>query len=120
MTRLPIFPNDGTDYLERCTGDPARLMKFARNGCLSKDVLASLLRSERRSAYLDACSVIEKQITERCTAKTEHCLEGGCAMDGDICLDALLKDGPNYFKACAAEWLLLFEHPENRIDAWRA
>ena len=32
------------------------------------------------------------------------CLESGCALEGEACLDALLKAGPEYHKACARLW----------------
>ena len=119
VSTYPVYPLDGAEYLARCAGDPSRLMKFAREGRLSKNVLANLLRSDSRRTYLDACAAIERNLTERCIAKGEYCLEGGCAMEGDVCLDAVLKAGPEYFEACGAEWLRIFVNPDNRIDAWR-
>jgi len=110
---------DAEEHLARCTGDPKRLMTFASEGRFSKDVLANLLRTESRRAYLEACATIEKHFTDQCTAKAEHCLADGCAMDGDVCLDALLKAGPEFCKACAEEWIPLFMNPENRVDEWR-
>ena len=79
----------------------------------------NLLISEQRRAYLDACAVIEKTYTDACAAKKDPCLETGCAVEGETCLEPLLSAGPDYRKACAAEWIKLFKTPDNRIASWR-
>jgi hypothetical protein len=94
-------------------------MKFAEEGHLSKLVLADLLTIDQRQAYLDACAVIEKQYTDACAAANDPCLESGCAMEGRVCLQPLLRAQVEYRKACAAEWAKLFASPRHRIDAWR-
>ncbi|MBI3265364.1 MAG: hypothetical protein HYZ58_19720 [Acidobacteria bacterium] len=105
--------------LDRYVGTPERLMKFAEAGHLPKRVLASLLAPERRQAYLEACTAIEKAYTEACTAKNDPCLESGCASEGEICLQPLLREEVDYHRACAAEWIKLFANRGGRIDAWK-
>ncbi len=108
--------------LEQLVGSPEKLMEFAADGHLSKDVLAHLLSPENRQAYLDACAEVERAYTEACAATNDPCLESGCSMDqaeGDICLQPLLRAGSEYHKACAAEWVTRFRRPRNRIDAWK-
>jgi hypothetical protein len=100
-------------------GSPERLMQIACEGRLPKQALAGLLRAESRQRYLKACADIERKYTEACTAKKDPCLESGCAVEGEICLQPLLRAGVDYQKACAAEWLKLFRNPANRIDAWK-
>lgn len=96
---------------------PEELMRIAEQGRLPKGVLVKLLDIEHRHAYLDACARIEKKYTEDCTAGNDPCLESGCAVEGEICLQPLLRAGTEYHRACAAEWLKLFADPRNRIDA---
>jgi hypothetical protein len=79
----------------------------------------TLVTPDKRKAYLDACGVIEKAYTDECAAKNNPCLESGCAVEGEICLQPLLSVGIDYRKACAAEWIKLFASPRNRIDVWR-
>ena len=111
-----VCVKDGAD-VDQCTGTPEELMKLAEQGHLPKCVLAELLDIEHRHAYLDACAVIEKTYTEDCTATNDPCLESGCALEGEICLQPLLGAGIEYHRACAAEWIKLFVDPRNRIDA---
>jgi hypothetical protein len=94
-------------------------MAFARQGTLDRISLARLLRPEQTQTYLDACERIDKAVVEACAAKGEPCLEGGCAAEGETCLEACLAAEPSYRNACAAAWSVLFENPDNRIDAWR-
>jgi len=101
-------------------GTPERLMRFAEQGQLSKFTLASLLEPDSRQQFLDACAAIEKRITEECGANADTCLEDGCAMDGDVCLQAVLKAGGAFQKACAAEWIRLFKIDNNRIEVWKS
>jgi hypothetical protein len=100
-------------------GSPERLMEFASEGLFPKRVLANLLSVERRSKYLEACAGIEKRYTEACTAKNDPCLESGCSTEGEICLQPILSAADEYQKACAAEWIKLFQIPMNRIDVWK-
>jgi hypothetical protein len=100
-------------------GSPERLMRFAKAGHLSKFTLASLLEPDSRHRFLEACAALEKRFTEEC-AQGESCLEDGCAMDGDVCLQAVLKGGSTFRKACAAEWIRMFKSAGNRIEAWRS
>lgn len=109
-------------YLDQRMATPEKLMQFAEEGHLSKDVLASLLNLESRRSYLDSCANVEKTYTEACAAKDDPCLASGCSMDqveGDICLQPLLNAGADYHKACATEWVKVFRSPQNRTDAWR-
>jgi hypothetical protein len=106
-------------YFDQSVGDPARLMKYAADGHLPKSSLVNLLIAGRRQAYLDACALIERKYTEACAAKKDPCLAMGCAVEGETCLEPLLSAGPDYRKACAAEWIKLFRTPGNRIASWR-
>lgn len=106
-------------FVDNQIGTPERLIEFAGEGHLPKQVLASLLSTENRHAYLEACTAIEKQYTEACTAKNDPCLDSGCSLEGEVCLEPLLNAGAEYHKACAAEWIQLFKRPTNRIDAWK-
>ena len=77
----------------------------AREGRLSKDTLAGLLEGKSRSEFLAACAQIEKRFTEECTATGDPCLDSGCALEGEICLQPLLQDESAYLKALGAEWI---------------
>jgi hypothetical protein len=81
------------------------IVRHASEGRLPKHVLAGLLPLENRGPFLDACNTIEKRYTEECTASGDPCLESGCALEGEVCLQPLLRAGDDYHKACAAEWL---------------
>jgi hypothetical protein len=104
-------------YWDQQVGSPEKLMTFAEDGRLTKQVLGSLLDAHDVQAYLEACAVIEKQYTADCAAKNP-CLESGCAVDGEICLEPLLSAGREYHKACGAAWSRLFEEPRHRSQAW--
>ena len=95
--------------------DIDHLRKFAEEGRRTKHALATTLAPEARRQFLAACGVIEKKYTEDCTAQTDPCLESGCSVEGEICLQPLLRAGTEYHKACAAEWATLFAHAENRL-----
>jgi hypothetical protein len=95
--------------------DTEQLLKFAEEGRLTKEALAAMLAPEPRGRFLESCASIEKKYTEDCTAKNDPCLESGCSAEGEICLQPLLCAGPEYYKACAAEWARLYTHPENRL-----
>ena len=85
-----------------------QLTDLAERGMLDKAEMAALLPEEPRAAFLAACARVEKELTEACTAHGDHCLASGCAMDGEVCLSALLNAGPSYNKACGELWLPLF------------
>ena len=112
-----IYLKDSAD-VDQCIGTTEALMKVAEEGRLPKGVLVNLLDIEHRQAFLDGCAIIEKRFTEHCTAN-DPCLESGCAVEGEICLQPLLRAGIEYHRACAAEWIKLFADSRNRIDAWK-
>jgi hypothetical protein len=91
-----------TDY------SPSQLMNFAERGMLVKAEMADLLPEESRAEFLTACARVEKAVTDACTAHGDFCLASGCAMDGEVCLNALLNAGLDFNKACARLWLPLF------------
>jgi len=105
-------------YWEQHVGSPEKLMTFAVEGHLTKQVLGSLLGAADAPAYLDACTAIEKQYTADCAASDDRCLESGCAVEGEICLEPLLRAGSEYHAACGAAWRTLFEDPRHRSQAW--
>jgi hypothetical protein len=109
------------EYVSQRVGSPDRLMKFAEEGHLPKNILVNLLRFDQRRPYLDACTQVERRYTEACTAKNDACPESGCSVEGEdeVCLQPLLNAGIEYQQTCAAEWLKLFRAPANRIDAWK-
>ena len=87
---------------------PAQLMHFAEQGILAKAEMAHLLPSESRAEFLHACEEVEKDFTRACAADGDFCLASGCALEGESCLNALLKAGPEYNKACGRLWLPLY------------
>jgi len=105
-------------YWDQHVGSPEKLMTFATDGHLTKQVLGSLLGADDALAYHEACTVIEKQYTADCAANDDPCLEAGCALEGEICLEPLLRAGPEYHRACGAAWTILFEDPRHRTQAW--
>lgn len=104
-------------YWDRHVGSPEKLMTYAAEGRLTKQILGSLLGADDQLAYHDACTIIEKQYTADCAAK-DTCLESGCAVEAEICLEPLLRAGRGYFMACGAAWRTLFEDPRHRTQAW--
>ena len=96
---------------------PERLMQYAEDGRLTKHALATLLTAEPRRRFLEACTAIERKYTEECTATKDPCLESGCALEGEVCLEPILRAGTAYHKACAAEWARLYADPGNRTDS---
>jgi hypothetical protein len=114
----PASDHAAQTYWDRQVGSPAKLVTFAAEGHLTKQVLGRLLGAENARAYLDACTVIEKQYTVDCAAQGDPCLESGCALEGEVCLDPLLKAGGEYHRACGAAWSILFEDPRHRTQAW--
>lgn len=110
---------NGADEVAAYVGSPEGLMAFAGEGHVSKASLASVLEPDSRQKFLDACAALEKQFTADCPTHGDTCLEDGCAMDGEICLQALLKAGSAFQQACAAKWIELFKVEANRIPAWK-
>ena len=104
---------------DTCIGTIEHVIALAWEGRLSKNLLATLLGPDHRPAYLEACGRIEKRYTDECTAKNDPCLESGCALEGEACLQPLLDAGADYHKACAAAWVAFFADPRNRIERWR-
>ena len=101
-------------------GTPEHLIVVAQQGRLPKEVLMQFLAVDKRRTYLDACGAIEKRYTDECAARGDPCLEGGCAVEGEICLQPILRAGVDYLKACGDEWVKLFADPRNRIETWRS
>jgi hypothetical protein len=91
------------------------VLRYAQEGRLTKHALASMLTPDARQRFLDACAGIEKRYTEQCSAANDPCLESGCSVEGEICLQPLLQAGTEYHRACAAEWQKLFAKHENRL-----
>jgi hypothetical protein len=98
---------------------PEQVMTYATGGRLSKHALASLLTAQARRPFLDACSAIELKYTEACRALNDPCLDSGCSVEGERCLQPLLRAGTEYHKACGAEWAKLFADVGNRDPSWR-
>jgi hypothetical protein len=114
----PASHSAALSYVSDRFGTPERLMTFAAEGHLPKQFLANLLSPEKRPAYDAACAAMEKRYTKACTDKGDPCLESGCALDGDVCLQPLLEAGIEYRKACAATWIETFTDPKNRVASW--
>ena len=91
---------------------PERLMERAAEGRLTKHALATLLAAPPRQQFLEACAGLEQRFTADCSK--DPCLDAGCSMAGEVCLQPLLRSGTEYHKACAAEWAKLYAAPENR------
>lgn len=109
------------EHVSQQVGTPDLLMGFADRGHLPKHVLANLLTLDQRQRFLNACTQLERQYTEECTARNDPCLESGCSVAGgaEICLQPILRAGIEYHRACAAEWRKLFCLPRNRLEAWQ-
>jgi hypothetical protein len=93
---------------------PEQVMANARQGSLSKDALAGFLAIGTREEFLKQCAAIEKRFTEACTATGDPCLEGGCAVEGEVCLQPLLNAGVDYAKACGEAFVTLYVDERNR------
>lgn len=73
-------------------------------GEASKEELANALPADKKKPFLDACALIERAYTSRC-GNCEPCLAGGCGMENEeACLNACLKEGPNYYAAIVEVW----------------
>jgi hypothetical protein len=92
------------------------LIRRAQDGLLSKADMADFLAPDPRWSFLEKCAQVEREFTKSCAAEGDYCLESGCALQGEACLNALLKAGPEYHKACARLWLPIFGDPQNRIE----
>src|SRR5262249_33984203 len=98
---------------------PEEVVAYAIQGALSKHALARLLTAPARRSFYEVCARIEVDYTEACRARIDPCLESGCSVDGERCLQPLLEAGTDYFKACGAEWAKLFADAANRDPSWR-
>lgn len=114
----PSTDRTARGFVDEYLRTPEKLMRFAESGRLTKLALVNLLAGDQRRRYLDACAAIEKKYTDDCAAKNDPCLESGCAVEGEVCLEAVLGVGNDYQKACAAEWIKLFASRRNRVEAW--
>ena len=86
----------------------SRIVESALNGEKSKQELADLLRPEKRQLFLEVCASIELVFTKSCGESGKTCLEDGCAMsEEEICLNPILVEGPNYYKAITHVWMEL-------------
>ena len=106
-------------YFDAHLGSPEKLMTFVVDGSVPKESLTSLLAIGRRAGYLDACAAIDKTYTDQCAPTNGPCLESGCALEGEVCLQPLLRAGTAPRKAYAAAWIRLFADTGNRIEAWK-
>jgi hypothetical protein len=113
-----MIPTDvlSSAFLNEQLRSPERLEQLARDGALPKEALLRLLAPRARRSFLDVCAAIERRYTEACTASGDPCLESGCALEGETCLEPLRRAGTEYNQACAVPWLDLFADPENRVD----
>ena len=116
---MTTFINGVDEEVAAYIGSPEGLMAFAGEGHVSKVSLASVLEPESRQKFLDACAALEKRFTAEGPTHGETCLADGCAMDGEVCLQALLKAGSAFQQACAAEWTQLFKVEGNRTAVWK-
>jgi|SRR5688572_5897059 hypothetical protein len=91
----------------------ARLVDFTLESGLDKDTLAQLLPSEPRAVFLAGCAQVERDLTRACAEHGDVCLQSGCALEGESCLNALLKAAPEYNKACGRLWLPLFRSSQH-------
>ena len=99
---------------------PDGVMTHAIEGRLSKHALAGLLAPKARRAFYDACARIEQRYTSECRELNDPCLESGCSMEGERCLQPILGAGIDYYKECGAEWAKLFADGVNRDEFWKA
>ena len=102
-------------FLNQFVGTPEHLAMIVSDSGLTKGELAELLTPEERRVFFDACAAIEKRYTVECTAANDPCLESGCAVEGEICLQPLLKDRAAYEKECAVEWAKVFADRQKSV-----
>ena len=98
---------------------PEQLMAAAADGRFTKHALATMLTARARRAFLEACGRVESRYTEACRAKGDPCLEAGCSVEGERCLQPLIAAGNDYYKACGGEFVRLFVDAGNRDPSWR-
>lgn len=91
----------------------AELMDFTAEQLLDKETLAQLLPSEPRAVFLAGCAQVERNLTRACAEHGNGCLESGCALEGESCLNALLNAAAEYNKQCGRLWLPLFRSSEH-------
>ena len=96
------------------TATADRVIELARAGQVPKIELAALLNPNARKTFLNFCTSIERRYTESCTATGDPCLEGGCALEGEVCLQPLERAHPEYDRACGNAFVELFLDPANR------
>ncbi len=95
---------------------PDRVIERARAGELPKLELAALLNPTARETFLSHCAAIERRYTEACTAKHDPCLESGCALEGEVCLQPLENAHADYVRACGSAFVELYLDPKNRAQ----
>ena len=93
---------------------PDQIIERARAGQVAKPELANLLNANARKTFLNYCTAIERRYTEACTAKNDPCLESGCALEGEVCLQPLENAGVEYERACGNAFVELYLDPKNR------
>jgi len=98
---------------------PETVIRYATEGRLPKQALASLLALQPRRAFLTACAEIEQAYTKVCGTSGEPCLESGCSCEGESCLDPVLRAGAEYHRTCGARFAALFADGGNRDPGWR-
>jgi hypothetical protein len=81
------------------------VIRDAQAGRLPKQAMADLLAPEPRQAFLAECVAIEKEYTKACAATHDPCLESGCSLEGEVCLQPLLRAETEYQAACGAAWM---------------
>ncbi len=81
------------------------IQRDAQAGHLSKQMLADLLAPDERRTFLAACDRIDQSLTEACTGTNDPCLESGCALEGEVCLQPLLRAGDDRQAAYGAAWM---------------
>jgi hypothetical protein len=99
---------------------PEDVMTRAIEGHMPTHALAGLLTPEARRAFYEACGRIEQRYTSECRDANNPCLESGCSMDGERCLQPILRAGIEYDRACGEEWVKLFADGANRDASWKA
>ncbi len=96
------------------TASPNETIELAKAGQVLKFDLAQLLNPAARKTFLNFCASIERRYTEACTAKGDPCLESGCALEGEVCLQPLENAQLEYARACGSAFVELYLDPANR------
>ncbi len=100
--------------VQTMVASPDSVIEAARAGQVHKLELAERLNPVARAVFLGYCASIERRYTEACTAKNDPCLEGGCALEGEVCLQPLERAGVEYDRACGHAFIELYLDPRNR------